>query len=303
MDTPMLELTTALEDWLAEAHLAASSQFAHTPVGRVHVLVAGQGRCPLVLVPGLGASSADFAALLACLATDHLVVGIDLPGTGLSDPVGFKGHPREAWDQVITAVADRLGLTEFTLIGHSLGGLAAGAYAISHPERVSKLVLLSPFGIGRRIPFLWNFSMVPGLMQLRGLYQRAVTPPPRPFPGWTSPGVQRCEMGSAGERYRRRVSLRFGSGSDLELIGRLLQPLALRSESQLLPALGLLSGRVQVIWGEEDRRLPLHRAQAELDSFPGLRLDVVPGAGHLLPVMHPTRTATLIRDFLGTSAA
>ncbi|MGC1185658.1 MAG: alpha/beta fold hydrolase [Candidatus Dormiibacterota bacterium] len=303
VDTPILELSSALQEWLAEAHLAASSQFVHTPVGRVHVLVAGQGPKTLMLLPGLGASSADLAELLACLAVDHRVVAIDLPGTGLSDPIGFRGHPQEAWDRVITTVSARLGLTEFALIGHSLGGLAAGTYAISHQERVSKLVLISPFGIGRRIPLLWNLSMIPGLMQLRGLYQRAVTNPPRRFLGWTSPGVQRREVGTAGEKYRRHVSLRFGPGSDLDLIGRLLLPRALRPESQLLPALGLLSGRVQVIWGDDDHRLPLQQAQAELDSFPGLRLDVVAGAGHLLPVLQPARTASLIVDFLGTPRA
>jgi pimeloyl-ACP methyl ester carboxylesterase len=298
IDTPLVELRGALAGWLAEANLNATSRFIHTPVGRVHVLVAGQGREAVVLIPGLGASAADFAELIARLAVDHLVIGIDLPGTGLSDPVGFPGHPQDAWNQVMTTVADQLGLTGLTLIGHSLGGLAAGAYAIAHPERVSKLVLISPVGLDRRIPLLWNLSMVPGLMHLRGLYQRSIASPPGRFRGWTSPGVQRRQAGSAGERYRRQVSLRFGSGADLELISRLLRPLELRPESRLLPALGLLSGRVQLIWGDRDHRLPLQRAQRDLGYFPGLRLDVVPGAGHLLPVLEPDRTARLISDFL-----
>jgi len=299
-DPPLGDLEAALKEWLAEAGLTAIDRYVHTPVGRVHVLLAGQGDSTVVVLAGLGASAGDFAELLARLARQHRVVAIDLPGSGLSDPIRFPGHPRRPWDQVITAVADQLGLSEFNLVGHSLGGLAAGGFAIDHPNRVRQLVLISPLGFSRRVPLLWNLSMVPGTMDLRGLYERAMLRRRLEEPGdRDGRSGHRGEWGVARDLYRRRTGFRFGHGSDLDLVGRLLQPLGLRPESRLLPALGLLSGRVLVLWGSEDRRMPLPDAQAEIQYFKGIRLEVVPGLGHLLPVHRPDVAAQLITDFLG----
>jgi pimeloyl-ACP methyl ester carboxylesterase len=61
----------------------------------------------------------------------------------------------------------------------------------------------------------------------------------------------------------------------------------------------VLSGRVLVVWGSDDRKLPVRDAQPELDYFKGIRLEVVQGAGHLLPVADPDLTARFITDFLG----
>jgi pimeloyl-ACP methyl ester carboxylesterase len=300
-DPPPAQLEEALQGWLAEVRLTAIHRYVHTPVGRVHVLLAGQGPRAVLVLPGLGSSAGEFARLLARLGRQHRVAAIDLPGSGLSEPVSFAGHPRQAWNTVITAVADELGLPQFTLVGHSLGGLAAGGYAIAHPERVRQLVLISPLGFGRRFPLLWNFAKVPGLMDLRGLYDRALLIlGSRRRPGQEGDADEGHPQ-TAWDRYRLLVGLRFGGGSDLDLIGRLLQPLRLRSESQLLPALGLLSGRTLVLWGGRDRRIGVGDAQRELRYFKGLRLEVVPGAGHLLPVLEPSLTARLITEFLGDS--
>ncbi|HUY54438.1 MAG TPA: alpha/beta hydrolase [Candidatus Nanopelagicaceae bacterium] len=297
-DPPPAELESALQGWLREAGLEAIHRYVHTPVGRVHVLLAGRGERAVLVLPGLGASSGDFAELLTRLGRHHRVAAIDLPGSGLSDPVSFQGHPRRAWNQVVKTVADELGLTDFTLVGHSLGGLAAGGFAIANPGRVRQLVLISPLGLSRRVPLLWTFAMVPGVMDLRGLYERTQlvrhTGRRQNQPRSAVQGVAE----TAWDKYRLLTGLRFGRGSDLGIVGRLFKPSGLRTESQLLPALGLLSGRTLVLWGGHDRRLPLHDSASELQPFKGLKLKVVPGAGHLLPVVEPSLTAQLITDFL-----
>jgi pimeloyl-ACP methyl ester carboxylesterase len=282
----MAELESALNRRLDQAGLVASHRYVHTPAGRVHVLVGGTAESPLLFVPGLGASTGDFPEFLAQLARRRRVVAIDLPGSGLSDAVGFKGHPGRPWNQVISAVADQLGIAEFDLIGHSLGGLAAGGFAIAHQERVRGLVLLSPLGLSRLIPLHWNLALVPGSMDLLAFSRRLTF-------------ARSAGNGSASgdDRYPYLVGTRFATGSDLNLVARLLQPLRLRAESELLPALGLLSGRVLVIWGSEDGQLPLRDAAPQLSYYPGIRLEVLQGAGHLFPATQPETTAGLIRDF------
>jgi 2-hydroxymuconate-semialdehyde hydrolase len=283
----MVELESALNRRLDQAGLAASHRYVHTPAGRVHVLVGGTGESTLVFIPGLGASAGDFPELLAQLARGYRVVAIDLPGSGLSDAVSFKGHPGRPWNQVISAVMGQLGIAEFDLIGHSLGGLAAGGFAVTHAGMVKRLVLLSPLGLSRRIPLHWNLALVPGSMDLLAFSRRLA------FVSNPGDGSARVD-----DLYKRLVATRFGPGSDLTLVPRLLQPLRLKSESELLPALGLLSGRVLVIWGTEDGQLRLRDAAPQLSYFPGIRLDVLRGAGHLFPATQPEMTARVITDFL-----
>lgn len=288
-------LESDLDGWMAEIGLAARHRYVHTEEGLVHVLEAGDGEDALVLLPGLAASAGEFGRLIKRLASRHRVVAIDRPGTGLSDPIGFSGHPRDPWVRVIATVADQLSLESFILVGHSVGGLAAGAYATAHPERVLRLVLLSPLGLERRIPLLWNLVLLPGALDLIAAADRARR----------VRMVSRCATGAAGgvapgpwlspaQNYRLGVALRFGPGSDLALLSRLIRPLALHPQSLLFPGLELVGDRTIVVWGSRDRQLPLTGARAAFGRHPSLKLRVVDGEGHTLPFAKPGLVADLI---------
>jgi pimeloyl-ACP methyl ester carboxylesterase len=98
------------------------------------------------------------------------------------------------------------------------------------------------------------------------------------------------------EAYRRGVALRFGPGSDLAVLARLVRPLALHPESLLLPGLGLVADRTIVVWGSRDRQVPLAGARVALSRQPILRLTVVEGEGHTLPFAKPGVVADLIES-------
>jgi len=111
---------------------------------RYHYRVAGdQGteQAPLVLVHGLGVSSAYWARLQPLLATRRCVYALDLPG------FGHTTHPRGLLDTVAlgSALGDWLravGLARVHLLGHSLGGPVAAEFTRQHPEHVSRLILV-----------------------------------------------------------------------------------------------------------------------------------------------------------------
>ncbi|MHB8648077.1 MAG: alpha/beta fold hydrolase [Thermomicrobiales bacterium] len=111
---------------------------------RYHYRVAGDEdgeQMPLVLVHGLGVSSAYWARLQPLLATRRPVYALDLPG------FGHATRPRAVLDTVALgeSVADwmrAVGLTRVHLLGHSLGGPVAAEYTRQYPERVSRLVLV-----------------------------------------------------------------------------------------------------------------------------------------------------------------
>ncbi|GAA0242988.1 alpha/beta hydrolase [Cryptosporangium japonicum] len=111
-----------------------------TPVGRTRVHVAGRGR-PLVLLHGGGATSTAWFALASALAGEFRVSAPDLVGdAGRSERTALR-TPADlhAW---LDAVLD--GLDRPILGGHSYGGWIALTYALAHPDRVDRLVLLEP---------------------------------------------------------------------------------------------------------------------------------------------------------------
>jgi pimeloyl-ACP methyl ester carboxylesterase len=116
---------------------------------RVAGSVDGEG-IPLVLVHGLGVSSAYWRRAQPLLAVRRPVYAVDLPGFGRTT------HPRAVLDSVgqARALADwlaALGLPRVHLMGHSAGGQVVAAFAALHPEHVARLVLVAAT-IGRDSP-------------------------------------------------------------------------------------------------------------------------------------------------------
>lgn len=91
---------------------------------------------------------------------------------------------------------------------------------------------------------------------------------------------------------------RWWGASDLNSIAKLIRPRGFRAETLLLPELGLIQERIRLIWGDQDRQLPLKAAQRELLSYPAISLEVLSGAGHLVPFERPGEVVEAIRRWL-----
>jgi len=104
----------------------------------------GQAGEPQLLVHGLGASSATWVEVMSGLAAYGPVVSVDLPGFGRTAPQEGDSFTVASYAAFVGQVADRLGWDRFALHGNSMGGLVAAIYAARHPERVARLVLVSP---------------------------------------------------------------------------------------------------------------------------------------------------------------
>jgi pimeloyl-ACP methyl ester carboxylesterase len=88
--------------------------------------------------------------MLRWMASEHQLIRYDARGNGLSDwdaqDISFDAFVRD-----LEAVVDAAGLKRFALFGASQGCAVSIAYAVRHPERVSKLVLYGGFARGRRL--------------------------------------------------------------------------------------------------------------------------------------------------------
>jgi pimeloyl-ACP methyl ester carboxylesterase len=135
-----------------------------TAFGTTHVVDAGPKDAPaLVLLHGYMATSTMWSPNIAGFSKDHRVYAIDVMGQPSksipTEPIR-SGADHAAW---LTAVLNGLRLDRICLVGMSYGGWLALNYAMTMPERVQKLALLSPGGL---LPMVRQFSLRGMLMVL-----------------------------------------------------------------------------------------------------------------------------------------
>lgn len=104
--------------------------------------VDGRGGAPLICVHGVGSYKEAWQGVVDRLKNDFTVLTFDLRGHGASTRIKGRYEIDEFVGDVI-ALADHVGFETFSLAGFSLGGLIAQKLALTNPQRVEKLVLLS----------------------------------------------------------------------------------------------------------------------------------------------------------------
>ena len=116
------------------------------PAGALHLDDGGTGGVPVVFVHGYAGDSEQWSAQLAHLRPTRRAVALDLRGHGKSAAPADNDYAVESLAADIGAVVDSLHLDRFILVGHSMGGAAAIAYAGAHSDRVSGLVMVGAPG-------------------------------------------------------------------------------------------------------------------------------------------------------------
>ena len=119
---------------------------------RIRLAESGPPQGPAVLlVHGWGGCIYSFAETIPALAhAGHRVVALDLPGHGLSDkPVGAGHYTIAALTSAILAVVASAGISRFTYVGHSMGGLLGLHLAVGGMPAMQRLVLMSAAGLTR----------------------------------------------------------------------------------------------------------------------------------------------------------
>lgn len=125
----------------------------------------------IVLHGGPGLQSRYLRPALRPLALEHALLYYDQRGRGISSPAvdGDLGLAQDVAD--LEALRQAMGLERLTLVAHHFGAMIAAGYALAHPDRVARLVLVSPF-IPRQL-FLYDLALVPVDSARRFAYGRA----------------------------------------------------------------------------------------------------------------------------------
>ena len=146
------------------------SRFVTVAGVNVHYRDQGQGPV-LVLLHGLNASLHTWEGWVAELSRDHRVISVDLPGHGLTGPRPDGRYATADMVAFVDALVRTLGVARFSLAGNSMGGGIAWRYALLHPDRVDKLILVDAVGYPREEspPLVLRLASVPGLGRLMAL--------------------------------------------------------------------------------------------------------------------------------------
>lgn len=112
----------------------------------------GTGGMPVIFLHSLAGNTAQWAAQLGHLRKSRRAIAIDLRGHGLSRPPEDGDYSIEALVRDIDTVVRKIGVSEFVLVGHSMGGIVSLAYAHAHPGRVAGILLADPAGDVRKVP-------------------------------------------------------------------------------------------------------------------------------------------------------
>src|SRR5258708_7372678 len=139
----LLGKSTLVAPLLAEDG-GVADKYATVFGARIHYLDAGSGPV-VILLHGLGGSVSNWAPTIAPLAQKYRVIVPDQIGFGKSEKPMLNYRVGTLVD-FLDGFYKQLGIQKASLVGNSLGGFTAAAYAIAHPEKVDKLVLVDAAG-------------------------------------------------------------------------------------------------------------------------------------------------------------
>ena len=227
------------------------------------------------------------------------LLALDRPGYGRSSP--HRGRTLLDWPADVAAVADRLGLQQFHVVGLSGGGPYAAACAYALPDRVLGAALVCPVppphGVHPRAPgigHLFRLGRHPVLAHrlfsvLRPLLRRRVITPRTLVGNGLPPSDRACLtpelLADLGRAWREGIGRSvLGALSDAQIYAR----------DWAVP-FGDIRVPVTVWHGADDSMIPLH-ALAPLEAIPGMALRVVPDEGHYsLAIRH---SGAILRNLL-----
>jgi len=259
-------------------------------------LTAGEGP-PLLLLHGVGDNAFDWQWVMHALVHTYQVYALDLPGSGGSAKP-LPDYSPAFFTRFAAAFLDALGVERAAVVGNSLGGLVGLRLALSDPERVAALGLVSSGGLGREVTYALRSLALPGYGKLAVAW------------GKRRPGALQRALGRSALLFARPWRVPREWIKEQYRLARLpgfleAQLATLRAQvgprgqrEVLVNRLSHLKVPTLVVWGARDRVLPYSQGQEAAARLPEGTLELVPDCGHAPHVEQPERFASGLGEFL-----
>jgi pimeloyl-ACP methyl ester carboxylesterase len=230
----------------------------------------------LVVLHGLMGSADTFREFLAELPAHQHVIALDLPGAGGSERRRGMNATLAAMAHATVRVMEDLGIKRPVLFGHSHGGAIAMTVAQTVPEQISSLILCAPahpyfredrplirfyLSLPGRL-FAYTIPWFPRWMQMLGLRRMA--------------GPQSWDTSERLRPYRENLQTPGTMHHLLTLLRTWSEDMANLHRQLKVP----VEHPTLILWGDQDRAVPLHSAAELRQRFKLSEMHVFPGVGH-----------------------
>jgi pyruvate dehydrogenase E2 component (dihydrolipoamide acetyltransferase) len=235
---------------------------------RIRYLALGEGDCvPIVLIHGFGGDLNNWQFNQEALAAGRPTYALDLPGHGGSTKDLGAGHADiGTLAEAVLDFMDAKAIAKAHLVGHSLGGAIALHLALNHSDRVASVTAICSAGLGPEI----NMAYIDGFMaatrrkQLQPVLELLVADPEMVSREMIEDVLKFKRLDGVEAALNRIIEGTFAGG---------------RQALQLSGRLGELGVPVQLIWGRQDRIIPVRHSE---DLPARIDVHVLDDAGHMV---------------------
>jgi pimeloyl-ACP methyl ester carboxylesterase len=263
------------------------TKHVETPSGRIACFDEGRGPA-LVFVHGLGGDFTHFEHVAPAFADRYRVIGVDMPGAGDS----WKPRRTNSIQSYATTLLDlmtTLRIERATLVGHSAGGLVCAQAALMAPDRIDQLVLINSAGVR-------HYSL-PVRLAARLLLRRPIIDAILVL---SKNAILKHVFAAHNELTRKFADDNIHRPREATLadISKVMQDLLPDlMHSMLAENAHKLGVPTLMIYGDEDRLVPLGQVRRAAARLRWGRLEILERCGHMPIIEQPEVVVRLLRSF------
>jgi pimeloyl-ACP methyl ester carboxylesterase len=238
-----------------------------------------------LFIHGLGSSADRWGNVPKSLSTNFHTISIDLPGFGESDKPLSMDYTIENFRDIVIDFMNSLAITNMTsIVGHSLGGYITLEVTMQNKINVERLVLIDSSGLLKKpTPLLEEYlsvAMNPTNTNVRNIFEQMVSDGTKIPLKLVESFIKRINLPNA--KYAFKSTLENSANTQIKF-----------DELKSMDSVSTL-----IIWGVEDRVIPLRHSELFKKSISNSYIAIIQGAGHAPFTEKPEQVSELIRNFL-----
>ena len=246
---------------------------------------------PIVLIHGTGASLHTWESWVNELKNNHRIMTLDLPAYGLTGPNKTGDYSQDFYVNFMENFLLKLNIKRCVLGGNSLGGSITWAFALEHPERVGKMILVDAGGypmVSKSVPIAFQIARMPIVGNLfKYILPYAVIEK-------SLQNVYVHDDRITPELIERYYDLASRTGNRKAFLDRMKS--SIKNDNYL--KIKTLTMPTLIIWGKEDGLIPLNVAEKFHKDLPNDTMIVFKDLGHTPMEEDPMKTVKAVKDFL-----
>ena len=275
------QTTTVAGSASKDEAIPTTGKFVTVFGARIHYVDVGAGPT-VILLHGLADDVGVWGSVMPALAAKHRVIALDQVGFGRSDKP-LLNYRVSTFVDFLDGFLNELKIKRASLVGNSLGGWVAADFALKHPDRIERLVLSDAAG----------YAALAKTMDPRAL--NALRLASREDIRYLGPLTFR------DKRFYEDVDLAFKqrvTAGDSYTVSQFLDSM-IRGEDVLDGQLGAIEKPTLILWGRDDKLIPVSFAARFNKEINASQLRIIDGCGHMPHVECAEKFNHALLQFLG----